>query len=301
MNQAKPGTSSSIGKRVIRYVTLVISAFTIIYLVLDIALAWFFVSGLIHPKCSEPQFLAGNFDPEEHWVNTSDGLSIRIWYFPPENGSVILSFGGLKGSLGSHIPKIDFLMEEGYGIIQVDSRACAVPESAVTLGGNELLDAEAALEFSLAQDGVEPDRIGVFGFSMGGATAIRLAARHPEVKAVVRDGGYAKLGDLLTPPNKSPIHQKIFQITLYWLFRLRTDIDPETISPLDDLRKVSPRPILLIYGEAEADDGRVQQQVLKQPEQLWIVPGSSHGRNHVVAPVEYQRRVLAFFNQALLE
>jgi dipeptidyl aminopeptidase/acylaminoacyl peptidase len=301
MNRAKPRTPGSSSKQLLRYITLAISAFIIIYLSVNFALAWFFVSGLIHPKCSEPQNLPGRFEPDEYWITTSDGLSIRIWYFPPKNGAVILSFGGLKGSLGSHIPKIDFLIDEGYGIIQVDSRACAIPRSAVTLGGYELLDAEAALKFGLAQAGVEPERIGVYGFSMGGATAIRLASRHTEINAVIRDGGYAKLDDLLTPSNKSSIQQRIFHITLYWLFRLRTGIDPQTINPLDDLRKVSPRPVLLIYGESEAAAGRLQQQVLQNPEQLWIVPGSGHGRNHVVAPDEYQKRVLEFFNRELLE
>jgi len=293
--------SSTSRHRILRYPISIMVLIITIFLAIDLFFAWNFTSHLLHPACQEPQHLPMEIAPEEHWIATDDGLSLRIWYYPPRNGAVILSFGGLNGSLGIQIPQIDFLIHEGYGIIQVDSRACAIPKANVTLGGYELLDSEAALAFAMAQPEVNPGRIGTIGFSMGGATTIRLAARHPEIQAVVRYSGYADLREILATQDHASIQQQIFQMTIYWLFKYRTGIDPKTINPVQDLSLISPRPVLLIYGEAEAEPGMNQFQVPGQGKELWIVPDSAHGRNYTVAPQEYQQRVLYFFNLALVE
>jgi pimeloyl-ACP methyl ester carboxylesterase len=183
----------------------------------------------------------------------------------------------------------------------VDSRSCALPPTDVTLGGNELYDAEAALKFLSAVDGAAIEKIGTMGFSMGGATAIRLAARNPQILAVVRDGGFSDLDLMLAPPDNASIQQKIFQNPVYWLFSLRTKVDPKMVNPRQDISLISPRPVFLIYGEAESDYGKNQFEAAYNPKELWIVPAGTHGTNHVVAPEEYKRRVLDFFDQALLK
>ncbi len=301
MKQKKNKKKISTSRRLLNISLLAIFNILLIFLLVNFGIAWIFVSKLIQPECQEPQHLSVNYHPVEYWIKTSDDLSLRIWYYASQNGAVILSFGGLNGSLGNQIPQIDFLIESGYGVIQVDSRACAVPKANVTLGVFELLDAEAALAYAMNNVDAIHGRIGTIGFSMGGATAIRLAARHPEIRAVVRDGGYKNMAKLLTPGIDASILQKFFQFILYSIFQFRTGIDPKTINLLNDLLKISPRPVLLIYGENEANPGITQYQVLEEPKELWIVPGSTHGRNHLEYPVEYKNRILNFFNHALLE
>ncbi len=51
-------------------------------------------------------------------------------------------------------------------------------------------------DFALSQP--ETEWLGVLGFSVGGATAIRGAARMPEIKAVIAEGNYANFYDELT-------------------------------------------------------------------------------------------------------
>jgi dipeptidyl aminopeptidase/acylaminoacyl peptidase len=301
MIKENPKRTTPRSQRLLLYTIAATFTVTFIFFAIDLGLAWIFVSRLIYPECQDPQRLPELRHPEEHWLATQDGHLIRIWYYPPQNSAAIISLGGLNGALGNQIPQVESLINEGYGVVQVDSRACAVPSAPVTLGGFELLDAEAALKFLKTQSEVDADRIGTIGFSMGGATAIRLAARHPEIQAVVRDGGYSNLGEMLAPSEEVSIQQKVFQNTLFWLFNLRTGVDPMTVSPIHDLGLVSPRPVLLIYGEAEAELGRNQFQAAGVPKELWIVPGSTHGRNHVVAAEEYENRLLFFFNQSLLK
>jgi fermentation-respiration switch protein FrsA (DUF1100 family) len=86
----------------------------------------------------------------------------------------------------------------------------------------------------------------------------------------------------------------------YWL---QSGTNPWQVSPIDDLPAISPRPILLIYGESEIASGRAYDQfaAASQPKELWVVPGGDHGRNYAQSPAEYEQRVLAFFDRYLLK
>jgi pimeloyl-ACP methyl ester carboxylesterase len=285
-------------KRILQFSLIAALVAIIMILSIDVGFAWYFISRMTHPDCPLPSPIVGFPTPQEYWLTTEDDLSLRIWYYPSQNGAVILSFGGLTGSLGDRIPPVIPLIEAGYGVVQVDTRACADPSAPVTLGAKELFDAEAALDFLLTRSEVDPDRIGAIGFSMGGATAIRLAARHPEIRAVIRDGGYTNLGDLLNPPSRALI-QKFYRTTVEIVFRVQSGVNPWEVSPIDDLPAISPRSVFFIYGEQESGAGIAQYAAALEPKVLWIVPGGSHGSNHLVAPEEYEQRVLDFFEQAL--
>lgn len=267
------------------------------YLVVNFGLAWIFINALTKPACNwSPSFIPESQGPQEHWLNTSDGHRLRFWYYPPQNGAVVLALGGLGGSLGSNLPSVEFLIDEGYGVLQIDSRACADPPAPVTLGYDEEQDAAAGLEFLNGQP--EVSRIGAIGFSMGGVTAIRTAKRHSEIMAVVAEGGYYNLGDhIVKPENPSSISRKVFLYSIAVIYWLKTGVNPWTVSPIDDLPGISPRPVLLIYGEHELSAGRgdLQYTAASEPKELWIVPGGNHGTNHLISPHEYESHVLYFF------
>lgn len=243
--------------------------------------------------------LTGQPEPQPITLHTQDGLAIRAWYYPSQNGAVILALGAANGSLGNRLPPVNFLLDAGYGILQIDSRNCAVPAAPVTLGGREILDGAAALDFLQARPDVF--HTGAIGFSMGGVTAIRLAARYPAVGAVVDDGGYFNLGkDFVEPDQPKPLHRSLFLYSLAGMFWFRTGVNPWEISPIDDLPRISPRPVLLIYGEHEASTGRAwtQYEAALEPKNIWIVSGSRHGENHFIDPATYEHKVLDFFEQA---
>jgi pimeloyl-ACP methyl ester carboxylesterase len=217
------------------------------------------------------------------------------------NGAAIIAMGGPGGALGNNLPPVGFLLKEGFGVLQVDSRACAQPAARVTLGADELLDAEAALRFLKSQPDVQ--YIGMIGFSMGGVTAIRTAARHKEIEAVVAEGGYFNLGKDITDADRIiPWVERAFLYLVVDAFHLQTGVDPFAVSPEDDLPMISPRPVLLIYGSQEIDSGRgkLQYRVAREPKQLWVVEGGKHGTNYAIAGDQYKQRVLGLFTQYLV-
>jgi uncharacterized protein len=270
----------------------------------DILGAWLYVGSLIYPNCFSPQSFPGDFPaPEPVELKTGDGILIPAWYFPSQNGAMVILLGGVGGSLGPVLPVASLLLDSGYGVLQIGSRACGRPVRPITLGGNEINEAAAGLDYLLIHAEVDPNRIGIYGFSMGGVGAIRTAARYPEISAVIAEGGYFNLGqDIVELESGEPIPRKIFLYTIAGVFWLRTGVNPWRVSPVDEIGTISPRPVLLIYGEHEAESGRARLQFDEagEPKELWIVPGGDHGQNYLVTPEEYARRIEDFFRETLL-
>jgi fermentation-respiration switch protein FrsA (DUF1100 family) len=75
---------------------------------------------------------------------------------------------------------------------------------------------------------------------------------------------------------------------------------------LDDLAaEVSPTPLFLIYADpgqgGEAELQETFYEAAREPKQLWLVPGAGHTGGIEAQPAEYERRVVGFFDDALLE
>jgi len=289
--------------KVLRLSVFVLVAITAALLAVNFSLAWIYVSALTQPGCVSSNYLDEIDPPEEHWLTTEDGISLRAWYYPSKNGAAILALGGISGSLGDSLPPVKTIIEAGYGVLQIDSRACAKPQARVTLGADETYDAATGLDFLLARPEVDPDKIGAFGFSMGGVTLIRATARHPQIQALIAEGGYDQLGAHIVQPSiDHSLPRRIFLYTVAGIFWAQTGVNPWAINPLDEISQISPRPVFLIYGEHEIarGGGQLQFDAAIEPKSLWIVPGGDHGNNAQVAGKDYNRKVLEFFNKTLL-
>ena len=285
-----------------RVLRLSIVALLAVCLFADVFLAWVYVSALIRPGCQPPRPNPAFPPPQTYTLTSTDGQNIEAWYYPSRNGAAVIALGGQQGAQGANLPPVDVLIENGYGVLQIGSRACAEPPSIVTLGVKEALDTEAGLEFLLTRSEIDPGRIGLFGYSMGGVTAIRTAARNECITGVLAEGGFYNLGeDFVEPGRKKTLPRAIFLYTIAGVYWLRTGINPWEISPIDDLPQISPSEIFLVYGDKEIGSGRgrEQYQAAREPKTLWVVPQGAHGFNHLVAPEEYNQRVLEFFNRAL--
>jgi dipeptidyl aminopeptidase/acylaminoacyl peptidase len=273
-------------------------------LAVDVTIAWLYVSALTRPGCPQAAFLDGLPEPEQHRLRLDDGRALRAWYYPSENGAAILAMGGLGGALGRKLPPVVPLIRAGYGVLQIDTFACAEPPARVTLGAREVDAAAAGVDFLLLRPDVHPARIGAIGFSMGGVTLIRAAARQPHIRALVAEGGYDHLGEHITRPGvEKPLPRAVFLHTVAAVYWLQTGVNPWRVSPRADIAAISPRPVLLIYGgnEVVRGGGWAQHEAAGEPKQIWIVPGGGHGGNYRIAPDAYERRVLNFFERYLGE
>ena len=165
-----------------------------------------------------------------------------------------------------------------------------------------------ALDYVQVREDVDPNRIGILGFSSGGATAIMATARFPTLRAVVAEGGYGNfVENALGTGSSSNRAIAYFETNYRWstklTYRLVTGMDINQLSPVDVIGNIAPRPILLIYGSQEVSlpGGRRQKAATGDNAKLWIVEGAGHGNYVDVASAEYERRVVTFFDEALLK
>lgn len=107
---------------------------------------------------------------------------------PGEKRAGILLCHGYTGVRNLYLPDTArALNQAGYVVLTFDYKGWGDsdgPKSRLSPYGR-VLDSQAALTFLGIQDGVDADRLGIYGTSYGGATVVWTAAVDPRVKAVV--------------------------------------------------------------------------------------------------------------------
>jgi dipeptidyl aminopeptidase/acylaminoacyl peptidase len=155
-----------------------------------------------------------NIPYQEVELTTEDGVKLAAWYTPPQNGKVILVAHGYNDSRPENIYVM--FAQHGYGVLAWDFRAHGQSGGdTCSLGYYEQLDVEAALGFALSQPDVK--HIGAWGGSMGAATVILTASKHPEIEAVVSDSAFPSLEDVMRLNTPIKIMQPFVLFSGEWL------------------------------------------------------------------------------------
>jgi len=263
-----------------------------------------YTHALTHPGCRETDATPADVGIEgtqDIAYLSHDGLTLRAWYLPPQNGVAVILLPGLGGARDGMLREGAILAHHGYGLLLTELRSCSHPEGQATLGYREAEDLTEAVTCMRTQPGVA--HVGVLGYSLGGVTAILGAAQDERIKAVVAEGGFYDLAsDITNEGVDNPLWKTLFYQAILFFFRRETGIVARDVSPISVVGRISPRPLLLIYGELEAGETRPQEQLARagEPKDLWVVPGCDHGGYLQVAPEEWERRVVEFFDGVFL-
>ena len=255
-----------------------------------------YVNSLTSPACVAGAAAPPGFEPVT--LHTPDGFALRGWFRPPANGSVILLMAGNGGSRDAMLPDAMLLERHGYGSLTLDYRNC-VPGGRSSLGYREADDLGLMARYALSRPGVT--RLGAMGFSAGSVAVIRGAGRLPEVRAVVAQGNYYNLDYEIRNTGAAPLSLEWqIQNLVVVSYRELAGVWPVEVSPVSDLPAISPRPVLLIFGEKEMANNRGDDQfaAAKEPKQMWVVPGVGHGGYYQAWPDEYEARIIQFFDRA---
>jgi fermentation-respiration switch protein FrsA (DUF1100 family) len=255
----------------------------------------------VHPHRLAPpngELLRQNGIPyQEIELLTSDGVRLAAWYTPPQNGALVLLAHGYGDRRSEDF--YAFFGSHGYGVLAWDFRGHgASGGKLVTLGYSEVLDVEAALAYALAQPDVE--HIGGWGGSMGAVTMIRAAAQHPEIEALVADSPFVTLEDELNLRVPYPLLNPLIRTFAEWQTGLRLDM----VRPVDDISRISPRPVLLIQGMGDTmvplDSAERLYAVAGEPRELWTEADVPHLNMYAYYRERYSKRVIKFFDTYLL-
>jgi len=239
-----------------------------------------------------------------------DGVELNGWFVPGggDGGTIVVSHG-LGASGAASYPAYAFLNRAGHDLLLIDHRAHGHSGGrASSLGPLEVHDLLAAVSYLRSRNGIDPERIGAIGCSMGAGVVLGAAAREPALRAVVADSVYAELGQVWDRFGRVSIRGTSLSwswgMPMRWGAWLWTGAQPATFAPIDAIAQISPRPLLLIHGERDngactVADAQRLYATAGEPKELWIVPGAGHCGAHSVQPQAYEERISAFFARAL--
>lgn len=219
---------------------------------------------LFHPDRTRPRLgPLAELGVREVTLATADGIALSSWYLPPRGTCpVILYCHGNRGHIGYRRARLARFAEEGYGVLLLGYRG---------YGGNPGLpcesglcaDAASAFDF-LVHEGIPPERIALYGMSLGSGVAVQLAARR-EVGAVILEAAYTSIAAA------AQWHYPFFPCL--WLVRDRF----ASLSVIERVRA----PKLILHGGRDRivpiRFGRALYERASEPKEGWFAPEAGHG------------------------
>jgi uncharacterized protein len=279
-------------------VTIFSLSLTLLFVTICFTNLW--SQSVLHPNRipSTGDFLKeNNIEYQDVELITKDHLILSAWYTPPKNGATIL----LAHGYNDNRPESLYAMfaQNDYGVLAWDFRAHGTSEGEISsLGYHEQLDVEAALDFALAQVGVE--HIGAWGGSMGGTTVLLTASKRTEIEAVVADSAFPSLEDVLRL--NMPI--KFVQPLVLFFGEYHTSAQIEDVNAVDVIDQISPRVVFIIDGWQGGaiimNSPYRLYDAANEPKEIWVEDGVSHLGMFGNNPKRYEDKVIKFFDEWLL-
>ena len=280
-----------------RALVCVASAAVAAFVVLPIAVAY------VTTHISRPVVPADRLGVAHERVSftTSDGLRLTGWYVPSRNRAAVIAFPGRNGPQRP----ARMLARHGYGVLLFDRRGEGESQgdpNAWGWGGER--DIKAAIAFLQRRADVDPDRIGGLGLSVGGELMLQSAAETDALKAVVSEGGGARsIREYREMPGiaKAPLAFGLQAAISAALTVFSNRVPPPALQDL--VGRIAPRRVMLIWATHGVDTEVLNPKFYAaagEPKTLWEIPESGHTGGIEARPREYERRVVSFFDDALL-
>ncbi|HYM80716.1 MAG TPA: alpha/beta fold hydrolase [Candidatus Limnocylindria bacterium] len=247
----------------------------------------------LDPKAEKVRIPVGSDDAVEGWyVRGSEPAAVLLLHGHGRNHQRMWRYG-------------HFLSRAGYAVLAIDFRSAREHRRLpTTLGHHELSDAQAALDWLRARPDLDGHAIGVFGESLGGSVAIRLAAANPDVGAVVDDSGFSTgaeaiadffRGVWLPAWPATPLARRLGIVV--------TGHDPGAHDVLAAAATLRERPLLFIHCMSDRrispEQSRAVWRAAGEKDTLLLLPGG-HNEGWKKSQARYEAAVTTFLDEHLL-
>jgi dipeptidyl aminopeptidase/acylaminoacyl peptidase len=203
------------------------------------------------------------------------------------------------------------LHRNGFAVLLVDIRDMGdseVVDGRYSGGTQEYMDVLGAWDWLRAR-GLPADRIGLLGESNGAATVVIAAGEEPGVAATWEDSGYSDTSTVIREETHYQGFPEILTVgATAWALLYGINLDEHR--PIDAIAKIGTRRLMIVHGISDdrvqphhaLDFARAREAAVGKAGRdvdPWLVPGAEHVQAAFTVPEEYERRVVAFFTDAL--
>jgi dipeptidyl aminopeptidase/acylaminoacyl peptidase len=251
--------------------------------------------------------------PKVFSYKSFDGLSIEAALYLPVGATaaaklplIALIHGGPTGSFpNAYSAWAQLLVQAGYAVLCPNIRGSTgygwefITANRRDWGGNDYKDMMAGIDYLIKNERVDPDRLGICGWSYGGYMAEWAITQTKRFKASVSGAGMANLASEFGTEN-GPAYDHWYWGAPYENLDLFVKH-----SPIAYLKNVA-TPTLIIQGEEDETDPKGQSQELYRglhyyhvPSELVLYPREPHGFRELNHNVDFYRRMLDWFKRYL--
>ncbi|MFI4854390.1 MAG: alpha/beta hydrolase, partial [Phycisphaerales bacterium JB065] len=233
---------------------------------------------------------------EEVWIDGPNGSRLHGWFLRAEGvaegeaAPAVLHVHGNAGNIGDHLETCQWLPRIGVHVLMFDYRGYGKSDDDWLLRSNLVDDANSALDYLLTREDVDTERIGLFGWSLGGVIGLAVASEREEVDAVLAVASFSSwkrvAGDYV------PI---VGQLLI-----------PGGFNAEDSVAKLGGRPLLLVHGTEDGivrpyHSDRLRDAATKAGVEVELVTLDGYSHNDWMTSSEAVEAIRGFFWRELVE
>lgn len=221
--------------------TISIASFILIYILVCIGVKTFqnrfiFTLGPNYSTNIAPSDIGLEY--EEVWIENQKSESrINGWWTPVSSEATILYLHGNSTSLIDHLEVVQLFNSRGWNSLIIDYPKFGKSEGKFPTELSVYEDAASAWEYLVKQKHISPNKIMVYGHSLGGAIAIEMATRYPEMAGAIVESSFTSIMDMAKK-------------RIYRFFPLKLILDQE-FNSIEKVKRLSV-PILFMHGKKDS-------------------------------------------------
>lgn len=205
---------------------------------------------------------------ESVWFNSADGTRLHGWFFESQTGpeiATIVHFHGNGGNIGTVGWVGQRFAQRGFDVLLFDYRGYGASDGVAAKEADLYADGDAAVAFVRNEKGAHPERIVVYGQSLGTAIGVDVASRGT-FAAVVLESGFSSASSVAAS-------------ALQWLPRWLHFLAKNRFESARKLTSVK-APILITHGDPDrtipTSEAHLLYAAANEPKKLLVFPGAGH-------------------------
>lgn len=236
-----------------------------------------------------------NLDYQEVWLPVTTALGkisqIHGWWVPGSTpkAKVWVFLHGNGSTIGDEVKRAFCFHQLGYSTFLFDYRGYGRSLDKFPTEASVYEDVETVWNYLTQERKIAPEQILLYGHSLGGAIAIEMARRHPEVAGLAVEGSFTSMQAMV-----GHLYRQFSIFPVDFLLHQR----------FDSLNKVKSlqMPILFIHGTADRLVPVYMSQALfeaaSEPKRLLLIADAGHHNVGEFGGVEYLEAIQWLVEQA---